>query len=189
VALILGHARHLDLVKQALDWGFSSVMFDGSFLPLANNVELTARAVTLAARAGVRLEGAIGAFSDFGKDSTGECLICALAAKFARETGIDSLAVSLPLDWGRGVKLDMELLAKLCQSVTVGLSLHDASLLALQDIRGAMAAGVSRLSFDTCLRKAATENLREQSASWLREVVRQTMRLFRQESHGTPNAP
>ena len=179
VAVILSHARSLDLVKLALDLGFSTVMFDGSFLPLASNVELTIRAVDLAARAGVPLEGAIGALSDFGKDSKNECLICTLAAQFVRQTGIDSLAVSLPLDAGRGYRLDMELLSKLRQSVTGGLSLDDASLLAPQEVVGAMAIGVSRLSFNTCLRQVPSGSLVPQSPFWLSETVRQTLHLLR----------
>ena len=190
VAVILGHARSLDLVRLALDLGFSTVMFDGSFLPLASNLNLTARAVGLAARARVPLEGVIGAFSDFGKDSAGQCLICTLAADFVLQTGIDSLAVSLPLDAGRGFRLDMELLSKLRQSVPGGLSLHDASLLAPRDILGAMAAGISRLSFGACLRKAATHGHGPRSRSWSGETVRQTLRLFRNDRVGwRPGAP
>lgn len=190
VAVILSHARNLDLVKLALDMGFSTVMFDGSFLPLASNVNRTAKAVGLAARARVPLEGAIGAFSDFGKDSAGHCLICTLAAEFVLQTGIDSLAVSLPLDAGRGFRLDLELLSQLRQSVRGGLSLHDASLLAPRDILGAMAAGISRLSFSACLRKSATPSLTPQGRSRLGETVRQTLRLVRNDRVGwRPGAP
>ncbi len=180
VAVILSHARNLDLVKLALDLGFSTVMFDGSFLPLASNVNLTAKAVDLAARARVPLEGAIGAFSDFGNDSAGQCLICTLAAEFVLQTGIDSLAVSLPLDAGRGFRLDMELLSQLRHSVPGGLSLHDASLLAPRDILAAMAAGISRLTFSACLRKATTDGLRPARGDnpCLRDTVRHRLRLL-----------
>jgi fructose-bisphosphate aldolase class II len=179
VAVILSHARNLDLIKLALDLGFSTIMFDGSFLPLASNIELTTRAVDLAARAGVSLEGVIGAFSDFGKDSKGQCRICTLAVQFVRQTGIDSLAVSLPLDTGRGYRLDMDLLSELRQNVTGGLSLDDASLLAPQEVAGAMAIGVSRLSFSSCHRQVPTGSLAPQSPFWLGATVRQTLHLFR----------
>ncbi|MGD0218082.1 MAG: class II fructose-bisphosphate aldolase [Desulfobaccales bacterium] len=189
VAVILSHARNLDLVSIALDCGFSTVMFDGSFLPLTSNVNLTARAVDLAARARIPLEGAIGAFSDFGKDSAGQCLICALAAKFVLQTGIGSLAVSLPLDARRGFRLDMELLRRLRQSVPGGLSLHDASLLAPRDILGAMAAGISRLSFGACLFDAAANSLAPPGRFRLAATVRQTLRLFRHARVGRRPCP
>ncbi|MGP8050931.1 MAG: class II fructose-bisphosphate aldolase [Desulfobaccales bacterium] len=181
VTVILSHARNLDLVKLALDLRFSTVMFDGSFLPLASNVKLTARAVHLAAAVRIPLEGAIGAFSDFGKDAAGHCYICNLAPKFVRQTGIDSLAVSLPLESGRRVRLDLELLQQLRRRVPVGLSLHDASRLAPRDILGAMAAGISRLSFSACLNNAAANRLAPPNRIGLGASLRQTLRLLRND--------
>lgn len=180
VAVTFSHARSLDMVKLALDLGFSSVMFDGSFLPFSRNVELTAQAVDLAGRAGFAIEGEIGGLADFGKDSLGQPIICVLAEEFVRETGIDSLAVSIPSEAGGRYSLDMEILESLRRRVPGGLTLHDASLLTSQEILAAVAAGVTKLSFAACLRKPTADGLRPAwwSDPWLRETVRQRLRLL-----------
>jgi fructose-bisphosphate aldolase class II len=186
VMVTLSHARSLDIVRLALDLGFSSVMFDGSFLPFSRNVELTARAVDMAGP-GVVIEGEIGAFSDFGKDSSGQFLICDLAEKFSRETGIDSLAVGIASDAGRSYCLTMDILERLRRCVPGGLSLHDVGLLAPWEIFRIIAAGVSKLYFTDCIGKAP---LGRQQADcrdnpWLRDKVRQMLRVLRTAGRAT----
>lgn len=188
VAVTFSHARSLDLVRRALDLGFSTVMFDGSFLPFPSNVALTARAADMAHRAGVSVEGEIGAFDDFGKDSSGQCLICSLAETFSRETGIDSLAVSIPLDAGSKYCLDMEVLDKLRRTVTGGLTLHDASLLAHQDILRAVSAGVTKLSFTVLFKRTFTIGVSQARPgnSRLGETVRQWLQLLNKARLAAP---
>ncbi len=179
VMVTFSHARSLDMVRLALDLGFSAVMFDGSFLPFSRNVELTARAVDMAGP-GVAVEGEIGAFADFGKDSSGQFLICELAEKFSRETGIDSLAVGIASDAGRSYCLVMDILEKLRLCAPDGLSLHDASLLAPREILPVIAAGVNKLYFTDCLGKASLGGQRPvgRDNPWFRDTVRQMLRLL-----------
>ena len=56
----LDHGRDLDEVRQALDCGFTSVMYDGSALALAENIARTAEVVALAHAAGVSVEAELG---------------------------------------------------------------------------------------------------------------------------------
>jgi len=60
VAVHLDHGSTFEQVKLAIDCGFSSVMFDGSQLPFAENLEQTRRAAEYAHRHGVTIEGEIG---------------------------------------------------------------------------------------------------------------------------------
>jgi fructose-bisphosphate aldolase class II len=90
----LDHGRTLDECRAALDAGFTSLMFDGSNLPLSRNIAETAAVVALAHGAGVSCEGEIG-FVGYagGVESVGTDPH--EAATFARETGVDAMAISV----------------------------------------------------------------------------------------------
>lgn len=90
----LDHGYTYDECREALDSGFTSLMFDGSRLPLAQNIEETARIVELAHAAGVSCEGEIGfvGYSD-GENSKGTDPD--EASIFARDTGVDAMAISV----------------------------------------------------------------------------------------------
>ncbi len=155
VEVAISHLRRLDFVERALDQGFSTIICDGSFLPFARNIEFTAAAAGMAHGAGVAIEGEIGAFGDFGKDPSGQCMIGGLAEEFVRETGIDSLLISIPADDNQACPLDIENLHRVRNRIGCGLSLEEARGLSPKDILLAVSAGVTRLVFPVCLRNAA----------------------------------
>lgn len=94
VVIHLDHGASLDECRAALDAGFTSLMFDGSRLPLSANIDATAAVVELAHAAGVSCEGEIGFVGYAGREaSTGTDP--QEAARFARETGVDAIAVSV----------------------------------------------------------------------------------------------
>lgn len=89
----LDHGEGFDVCLQAVEAGFSSVMYDGSALPLAENVEITQRVVDMAHAAGVSVEaelGVVGYAGGKGSVVTDPAEAVALAV-----TGIDALAVSV----------------------------------------------------------------------------------------------
>ncbi|MBY4891282.1 class II fructose-bisphosphate aldolase [Rhodobacteraceae bacterium N5(2021)] len=90
----LDHGYTMDDCKAALDAGFTSLMFDGSRLPLAENIAQTRAVVELAHDASVSAEGEIG-FVGYsgGENSAGTDPDD--AARFAQETGIDAMAISV----------------------------------------------------------------------------------------------
>ena len=90
----LDHGCTMDECKAALDAGFTSLMFDGSRKPLARNIEETAAVAELAHGAGISCEGEIGFVGyDQGEASAGTDPD--EAARFARDTGVDAMAVSV----------------------------------------------------------------------------------------------
>lgn len=90
----LDHGYTAEECRIAIDSGFSSVMFDGSRLPLDENIEKTAEIVKFAHDAGVSCEGEIGFVGyDGGEESAGTDP--EEAARFARETGVDAMAISV----------------------------------------------------------------------------------------------
>lgn len=90
----LDHGYTRDECRMALDCGFTSVMFDGSRKPLRQNIDETAAIAEMAHRAGMSCEGEIGFVGyEGGEASAGTDPD--EAARFARETGVDAMAVSV----------------------------------------------------------------------------------------------
>lgn len=90
----LDHGYTFEDCKIALDAGFSSLMFDGSRKPLAQNIDETAAIAEMAHAAGISCEGEIGFVGyDQGEASAGTDP--EEAARFARETGVDAMAISV----------------------------------------------------------------------------------------------
>ena len=90
----LDHGESLAVCAQAIDCGFTSVMFDGSALPLAENIARTAEIAAMAHRSGVSVEAELGFVGyHHGAPSTGTDP--GEVARFAAETGVDALAVAV----------------------------------------------------------------------------------------------
>ncbi|MYK31137.1 MAG: class II fructose-bisphosphate aldolase [Boseongicola sp. SB0670_bin_30] len=90
----LDHGYTMEECEAALDAGFTSLMFDGSRKPLAQNIDETAAVAELAHGAGISCEGEIGFVGyDQGEASAGTDP--EEAAQFARDTGVDAIAVSV----------------------------------------------------------------------------------------------
>lgn len=94
VVLHLDHGRNIDEVRAALEEGFTSVMFDGSQLPLEENIQRTAEITALAHGVGVSCEGEIGFVGYAGQAASSQTLP-AHAARFAAETGVDAMAIAV----------------------------------------------------------------------------------------------
>lgn len=164
VVVHLDHGYSMDECRMAIDCGFSSVMFDGSRKPLAQNIEQTAAIVELAHAAGVSCEGEIGfvGYAD-GESSTGTDP--AEAARFARETCVDAMAVSVGnvhLQQGEGGRLDEKRIREIQNLTDVPLVIHGGSGVPA-DQRAALARGTSICKFNigTELRMVFGAALRE----------------------------
>ncbi len=90
----LDHGYTAAECREAIDCGFTSVMFDGSRLPLQENIEATARIAEAAHAAGVSCEGEIG-FVGYASGERSEGTDPAEAAEFADATGVDAMAISV----------------------------------------------------------------------------------------------
>jgi fructose-bisphosphate aldolase, class II len=178
----LDHGLTVEDCRAGIAAGFTSVMIDGSALPLAENIRLTAKAVALAHAAGVSCEGEVGVVGYAGgKASSGTDP--EEAARFARETGVDALAVSVGnvhLQEGAGAGLDLGLLRRIEAVTEVPLVIHGGSGVPLAQ-RAALSAGSRiakfnigtelRMAFGSALRAAvATDPERFDRVAILREV-------------------
>lgn len=90
----LDHGYTAEECREAIDSGFTSVMFDGSRLSLSENIEATAEIVEMAHAAGVSCEGEIG-FVGYAAGEVSKGTDPDEAATFGRETGVDAMAISV----------------------------------------------------------------------------------------------
>lgn len=153
--LNLDHGKNLDLIKRAVDYGFSAVHFDGSDLALEKNIEYAKKIAEYAHKKNVLAEGEI--------DAIGKGRITSLteAEKFISETGVDNLAVAIGSVHGfdRKVKLDFKRLKELNENLAVFLVLHGGSGIPDVSVKKAIKYGVVKININTELRMAWKDSL------------------------------
>ena len=160
----LDHAFSLDECRHAIDCGFTSVMFDGSRHDLARNIELTAAASRMAHAAGVSCEGEIGFVGDDGGVAS-TATDPREAVQFARDTGIDAMAVSagnLHLQQTSAASIDRDLIREIESRIRIPLVLHGGTGIDMETRRRlARETAVCKFNIGTELRMAFGRALRE----------------------------
>lgn len=160
----LDHGYSFEECQQAVDCGFSSVMYDGSRKPLQQNIDETAAIVQMAHAAGVSCEGEIGfvGYSD-GEQSLGTD--AQEAATFARETNVDAMAISVGnvhLQQDSQTVLDEERICEIETQCSVPLVIHGGSGVAPRQRQHlARHSAVCKYNIGTELRMAFGAALRE----------------------------
>jgi fructose-bisphosphate aldolase class II len=192
VVLHLDHGKNLATIKEAIKQGYSSVMIDASRLPLKENIATTKKVVAWAKAKKVSVEAEIGAIrgvEDHVSVAEAQAFLTdpEEAAFFAKETGCDSLAISIGTAHGaykfEGLpRLELNRLKQIATLVKIPLVLHGASgvredLIDLaehhgakigaargvldKDIKAAIKLGITKVNIDTDLRLAFTAGIRE----------------------------
>lgn len=160
----LDHGMSLDDCKAALDAGFTSLMFDGSRLPLSQNIAETAAVAELAHAAGVSCEGEIG-FVGYSGGAASAGTDPGEAARFAKETGVDAMAISignLHLQQGPGAGLDLARLQAIEAVTSVPLVIHGGSGVPVAErARLAATSNICKFNIGTELRMAFGTALRD----------------------------
>ncbi|MGC3939055.1 class II fructose-bisphosphate aldolase [Roseobacter sp. EG26] len=159
----LDHGYTADECREALDSGFTSLMFDGSRLPLDQNIAETAAIATMAHKAGISCEGEIG-FVGYSGGENSAGTDPQEAARFAVETGVDAMAISVGnvhLQENKEGGLD-EARIRAIEAVTdVPLVIHGGSGVPLdQRTRLARGSGICKFNIGTELRMAFGDALR-----------------------------
>ncbi|MGN1163806.1 MAG: class II fructose-1,6-bisphosphate aldolase [Candidatus Ornithospirochaeta sp.] len=166
VALHVDHGKYAEALD-AIENGFSSVMFDGSSYPISENIEKTKEIVALAHKKGISVEAEVGGIGgeEDGRISRGECA-SPDECKMIADLGIDFLAAGIgnihgkyPADW-EGLHFD--LLASIKEKVgDLPLVLHGGSCIPSDQIRKAISLGVSKINVNTECQIAFTEATRQ----------------------------
>ena len=159
----LDHGYTFEDCKTALDCGFSSLMYDGSRKPLAQNIDETAKIAEMAHAAGISCEGEIGFVGyDDGEASAGTDPD--EAAQFAQETGVDAMAISVGnvhLQQDKQGGLDQDRIRAIEAVTDIPLVIHGGSGVPVAQ-RTALARGskICKFNIGTELRMAFGEALR-----------------------------
>lgn len=177
IAVHLDHGHSLDVIKSAIDYGFTSVMFDGSHLSLEENISKTAIVANLVKETGLTLEaelGLVGASEDGSIDHGIHCTDPDEVPGFCIDTGIDALAVAIGNAHGHyshSPMLYFDVLEKIYKVTDIPLVLHGGTGITDSDFRKAIDFGIRKIniatsSFDGLTAKAKNYLTREQYPSY-----------------------
>jgi ketose-bisphosphate aldolase len=164
VAVHLDHGGSLDACRQAIDAGFTSVMIDGSHLPLDENVRQTRDVVAVAKPKGVSVEGEIGQLQKLNSDGSMpevKNLSDPAEAKAMSQTGIDMLAVGIGNAHGfykDAPEIRFDLLEKLAAASSVPLVLHGSTGLSDDVVRRCVSMGMAKANLGTLIRTRCVEH-------------------------------
>jgi len=168
VCVHLDHGETLEYLQQALEIGFTGIMYDGSVLPYEENLENTKKAVSMAKKYGASVEAELGSMgrreSGSGEEDTGaedETKIYTdpeKAAQFVAESEIDALACSFGTTHGiylKEPKLDFDVVRNVrSKTGNIPVVMHGGSGVSAQDYRKAIAAGVRKVNYFTYMDKS-----------------------------------
>ena len=167
VAVHLDHGLTFESVDKALELGFTSVMLDASTLPFEENIARVKAVVEKARKYGATVEaelGLVGGSEDGSCDHGIRCTDPDDAVVYARETGIDALAVAIGNAHGNypvAPTLAFDVLEKIHEKVDIPLVLHGASGLSDEDVMDCVKRGICKVNFATELRAAYSKAVRE----------------------------
>jgi fructose-bisphosphate aldolase, class II len=160
----IDHAYTIEECADGIDSGFSSVMIDGSKLPIMENIALTQRVVALARAAGVSVEGEVGQVG-YVSGAASAMTSPEEAAMFDRESGADALAISVGnvhLNTEKTNGIDWKALRAIEAATKLPLVLHGGSGIPLEVRRKlALESRVAKFNFGTELRMAFGKALRK----------------------------
>lgn len=171
IAVHLDHGLTADVIRKALDLGFTSVMFDGSGYPLDENICRTREVAGLAARYGATVEaelGRVGGSEDGGAGH--ECLYTdpAEAVRFCEATGVDALAVAIGNAHGNyksTPRLAFDVLEQIRERVDVPLVLHGGSGITDADFQKLIRTGITKVNIATASFESVTRKVEEHMRS------------------------
>ena len=155
VAVHLDHGLTFETVDKALELGFTSVMLDASTLPFEENIARVKAVVEKARKYGATVEaelGLVGGSEDGSCDHGIRCTDTDDAVVYARETGIDALAVAIGNAHGNypvAPTLAFDVLEKIHERVDIPLVLHGGSGITDKDFQKAISLGIRKVNIAT----------------------------------------
>lgn len=167
ISIILDHGSSFEHCMKALSLGFTDVMYDGSKLPIEENIVNTRMVARAAHATGAAVEAELGHvgsgsnYQDFGGRGKGftdpDVVEC-----FVEETDVDFLAVAIGSAHGvyeGEPNLDLDLLAEIRKRVDIPLVLHGGSGLSDEQFRAAVAGGICKINIFTSLAVEASNRM------------------------------
>lgn len=167
IAVHLDHGLTMEVVQKALDYGFTSVMFDSSTYPFEENIKRSREVVRLAEKYGATTEaelGLVGGSEDGSYDHGIRCTNPDDAKLFCERTGIDALAVAIGNAHGNypvAPKLAFDVLEEIHKKTEVPLVLHGGSGITDDDFQKAISLGIVKVNIATASFNKLTQRAEE----------------------------
>lgn len=155
VAVHFDHGKTIEKIGEALDLGFTSVMFDGSHLPLDENIEMTKKVIEMAQEYDASVEaeiGCVGGSEDGSEDIAINCTKLEDAVKFEEQTGVDALAIAIGNAHGNykdTPKLRFDILEEVDNATDVPLVLHGGTGISPDDFVRCSKTGIKKINIAT----------------------------------------
>ena len=171
VAVHLDHGLTFETVDKALELGFTSVMLDASTLPFEENIAKVKTVVEKARKYGATVEaelGLVGGSEDGSCDHGIRCTDPDDAVVYARETGIDALAVAIGNAHGNypvAPTHSFYVLEKIHEKVDIPLVLHGGSGITDKDFQRAISLGIRKVNIATASFNSLTAHVEKYMAS------------------------
>lgn len=155
VAVHFDHGKTLEKIGEALDIGFTSVMFDGSHLELGENIEMTKKVIAMAEEYDAAVEaeiGCVGGSEDGSEDIAVNCTKPEDAVRFEKETGVDALAIAIGNAHGNyksAPKLRFDILQRVDELTDTPLVLHGGTGISPDDFVKCSKTGIKKINIAT----------------------------------------
>ncbi len=167
VCVHLDHATQVEVIEEAIEAGFTSVMFDGSQLPFDENVRITRQVVAMARPKNISVEAEIGAvgYSDKTIAFKARYTEPEEAKVFSDATRVDALAVAVGTVHrmeAQGVSLQFNRLRQIAELVKVPLVIHGSTGVEDKDLTRLVENGARKINLGTTLRMTFGNTLRKQ---------------------------
>jgi len=165
----LDHSTSFEICIRCIERGYPSVMIDGSALKLEENIALTKSVVEFAHSKGVYVEGEIGRIKGRGMEGgykEDDYLVeVEEAVQYVKETKVDSLAIGIGTAHGfykMEPKLNFKRLSEVNKVIDIPLVLHGGTGIPDEDVKRAIALGMSKVNIGTLIHSAYMNSLREE---------------------------
>lgn len=166
VAVHFDHGKTAGKIHEALEIGFTSVMFDGSHLPIDENIAQTKSIIEMAKEYDAAVEaeiGCVGGSEDGSEDIAINCTNPADAVKFTHETGVDALAIAIGNAHGNyksTPKLRFDILEECAKLVDTPLVLHGGTGISPDDFVKCSKTGIKKINIATATFDAVENSVR-----------------------------
>lgn len=166
VAVHFDHGKTISKIQQALALGFTSVMYDGSHLPLCENIAATRKVMALAKQFDAAVEaeiGCVGGSEDGSEDIAVNCTKPSDAVRFEQETGVDALAIAIGNAHGNykhTPHLRFDILSEVAKTTHAPLVLHGGTGISPEDFVRCAKTGIRKINIATATFDCVENNVR-----------------------------
>lgn len=195
VCIHLDHGTDFDYLKQAIDLGFTSVMYDGSALSYEENIKNTALMVEYAHPRNVSVEAELGQLpnreggGETAKDPNSLYTNPLQAKEFIQKTEADALAIAFGTAHGVYAKapvLNFDIISEVQKQVDVPLVMHGGSGVSNEGFQTAIANGITKINYFTYMSVAGavgvSEYLKAAPQPYYHEITLAAMEAMKQDA-------